>query len=119
VPICDWFRYAAALSGLALVANWFVLLVLEAVTTQRWIPNVHSLDQGIVLAVVFASYLIGWRHELIGATLALGGVLVFFAVGFASVGTTPPFAAAWFAAPGVLYLLAWITRRDHRFELGA
>lgn len=119
LPIYDWFRYAAALSGIALVANWIALVVLEAAAMREWIPNVHSLHQGVVLMVVFAAYAIGWRHELIGAVLALGGVFVFFAVSFASVGTLPPLGAVWFATPGVLYALAWFTRRDRRLRLGA
>ena len=118
MPIYDSFRYAAALSGIALVANWIALVVLEAAAMREWIPNVQSLHQGVVLMVVFASYAIGLRHELIGAALALGGVLVFFAVGFASVGTMPPLAAIWLAAPGMLYALAWLTRRDRRLKLG-
>jgi len=106
-------RYAAAACGASLVAGWLVFLVLEAIRNRELIPYIHSHNQAIALAVVFSSYVIGWRHELIGALLAVVGTLAFFAVGRASVEVLPPLAAAWFAAPGVLYLAAWLANDRH------
>lgn len=108
VPIAHMFRDVAAASGAALVAMWFVMLALETVTTGELIPNIRSYAQALVLAGVFAGYAIGWRHELIGAALAIAGTGLFFAVGYSEVGAMPPLPAAWFAIPGVLYLLAWM-----------
>ncbi len=107
VPIARLFRNAAAATGATLVASWFGLLVVEAMRSWDWIPNIHSYSQALVLAGIFAAYAIGWQHELIGALLVFAGTAVFFAVGYAGVQVLPPLPAAWFAAPGVLYLLAW------------
>lgn len=107
-------RDLAAACGAALAVGWLGLLVLEAIRSSLWIPNIHSYSQALVLAVVFASYAIGWRHALIGAALALVGTAVFFAVGYASTGVLPPLSAVWLAAPGLMYLLAWIyDKRRH------
>lgn len=114
VPIAHMFRNAAAATGAALVASWCGLLVLEVMRSLDWIPNIHSYTQALVLAGIFAAYAIGWRHALIGAILVFVGTAVFFAVGYAGVGILPPLPAAWFAAPGVLYLLAW-TCGDGRY----
>ena len=108
VSVAQLFRDAAAACGGSLVVCWLGLLGLEVNRTGAWIPNVQSLNQALVLAVVFASYAIGWRHELLGAVVAILGTVLFFTVGYASVGISPPLPAAWLATPGVLYLLAWI-----------
>jgi hypothetical protein len=111
VPVSELFRDAAAAVGAVIAANWLVLLVLEAIKQGEWIPNIWSFNQAIVLAIVFAAYAIGWRHPFVGAALALGGTAAFFSIGYASVQAMPPLPAAWFAAPGVLYLAAWFTGR--------
>jgi hypothetical protein len=108
VPIAHVFRDVAAASGAALVAMWLVMLALETFKSDETIPNVHSYVQALVLVGVFAGYAIGWRHELTGAALVIAGTALFFAVGYAEVGVAPPLPAAWFAIPGVLYLLAWM-----------
>ena len=105
----------AAACGAALAASWLGLLVLEALRSDYWIPNLYSYDQALVLAVVFASYAIGWRHALIGAALALAGTAVYFSITYASSGAMPQLPAVWFAAPGILYLLAWVFG-DRRHE---
>ncbi len=115
VPIAHVLRDAAAASGATLIACWMVLLVQEAIRSGNWIPNLQSYNQALVLAVVFASYAIGWRQELVGAILALAGTAIFFAVGYAGANLLPPLPAIWLAAPGVLYLLAWVCKdRPHR-----
>jgi hypothetical protein len=114
VPIARVFRDAAAACGATLVACWFGLLMLEVIRSGDWLPNIRSYNQALVLTIVFASYAIGWKHELIGAALALAGTAAFFAVGFVGVRVFPPVPAVWLAAPGILYLLAWMCgdRRD-------
>jgi hypothetical protein len=107
IPIARFFRDAAAACGAALVASWLGLVVVEAIRSDEWIPNIHSYKQAVVLAVVFVSYAIGWQHQLIGAALALAGTAVFFAVSYVDTSILPPLAAIWLAAPGALYLLAW------------
>lgn len=117
VPVSEYSRIAAAAVGAVIAANWLVLLVLEAFRQTEWIPNIWSLNQAMVLAVVFASYLIGWRHPLIGAALALGGTALFFVVGYTSTKTIPPLPAAMFAVPGVLYLTAWLADRRRHYNI--
>ncbi len=116
VPVGQALRNAAAACGATVVAYWVLLVVLEAFRTAEWIPNIHSHDQALALVVVFASYAIGWRHELIGALLALVGTALFFAIGHAEAGISPPLAAAGLAVPGLLYLGAWLAtdRRNLR-----
>jgi hypothetical protein len=108
IPFAHLFRDLAAICGAALAAGWLGLLVLEAIRSSQWIPNIQSYGQALVLAIVFASYAIGWRHALVGAALALAGTAVFFAAGYATTGAVPPLPAVWLALPGVLYLLAWV-----------
>jgi hypothetical protein len=117
VTVSDFFRNAAAAVGAVIAADWLVLLILEAVRRTEWIPNIWSVNQAAILAVVFASYVIGWRHPLIGAALSLGGTAIFFLVGYASVKVMPPLPAAWFAAPGLLYLTAWLSDRRHQSRI--
>lgn len=107
----DLFRdFAAACAGI-LGAIWVALFVNEMIREQALVPNVHSYMQFGALAVVFAAYIVGWRHGVLGVTLAVAGTVALFVFGYASVGTMPPLAVAWFVVPGVLYLLAWIADR--------
>jgi len=102
------FRHLAAASAAILFLGWSIMFAFEIVSWGEWIPNIHSYDQAIVLAVLFVSYAIGWRHELAGGTLTLIATAAFFAVGYHGVKAFPPLAIIWFAVPGVLYLLAWL-----------
>jgi hypothetical protein len=107
VDVAHTFRFLAAASATVLFISWLTLLVSEMISREKWLPNLTSYDQAIVLAVLFASYVIGWRHELVGAALTFVAMLAFFSVGYRSTETFPPLAAIWLATPGVLYLLAW------------
>jgi uncharacterized membrane protein len=109
----EFFRDAAAACGGTLVACWIALVTAEAVRSGHFVPNVHSFPQAIVLAVMFASYLLAWRHALVGAAVAIVGTIVFFVVGFNSTGIVPPLPAAMLAVPGVLSLMAWKFQDKH------
>ena len=109
------YRVAAAACGAALVLLWMVFVAGEAIEFDQWVPNIYGYNQAIVLAALFASYAIGWRHELVGGILAIVGTVAFFVVGYC--GTLPGLSAVWFAAPGVLYLLAWSSRRREDLPL--
>jgi hypothetical protein len=75
----------------------------------------HILSQAIPLAVVFLGYAVGWRREILGGFLVVLGTIGFFAATRLVVDWWPPVESAWFALPGVLYLLAaWF--RDQRQE---
>ena len=69
--------------------------------------EVNTYGQPAALAVVFAGYVIGWWKELAGGALAIVGTFAFFALLAAKSKTPPEPAAVWFAAPGILYLLAF------------
>jgi hypothetical protein len=107
------FREFAAASGATLFICWLGGLIVEAIRFDAVVPNIHSFPQALVLAVVFTSYAIGWRHKLAGGVLAIMGTAAFFLVSYLSVQVMPPLPAAWFAVPGVLYLLAWAFERKH------
>jgi len=116
LPVGYLLRSLAAISGAVIVINWLVLFVLEARMWGELLPYYKpSLSQAMALAVVFASYVVGWRYELFGAVLAAVGVALFFLVGFLSTGAYPQVEAIYLAVPGMLYLLAWISgdRRIH------
>jgi hypothetical protein len=70
------------------------------------------------LAVVFAGYLFGTRYEFAGGLLTILATIAFFVVHTVSLGIVPAAAIAWFAAPGVFYLLAWYTDHQTTQRLG-
>jgi len=115
----DFFRDAAAASAVVLAAIWIGLVINEMFVAKELIPNPHSALQLLVLAVIFGAYVVGWRHGVLGATLAVLGTVALFGVAYWSVGILPPLAAAWFAVPGVLYLLAWYADRPRRLQRGS
>jgi hypothetical protein len=63
--------------------------------------------QGAALAIVFAGYAVAWRWELAGGLMAIGGTIAFVGCSLATIGALPLPQVAWFAAPGVLSVLAW------------
>ena len=107
VPFSSLLRWSARASGAILVVAWLALVILE--TTR---PNVDALHvaafyQAAALALVFAGYALGWRMELAGGVVSILGTAAFFAVHVLTFGILPGLEAAWFAVPGVLYVLAW------------
>jgi hypothetical protein len=112
----DLFRGVGALCAAIIVIGWIALATIEAFARDDWIPYSCSYRQALVLAVIFAAYLIGWHHELLGAALAILGTVAFFVVGHVDVEKIPPLPAAWLAMPGLLYLFAWLFGRRGRSE---
>jgi hypothetical protein len=100
-------RWMAHASAAILVVTWVALVTAEAVRSRFDLPSAYSIYQAVTFGVVFAGYAIAVRKELVGGALAIVGTLAFFAVHVATIGTLPGMAAALFAAPGVLHLLAW------------
>ncbi len=98
-------RWSARASAIVLMACWVVYAVVELFN-----PDFHLTPelkvQGVALAFVFAGYAVGWRHEVVGGLMAVAGTLAFFAINAWAVGQAPQLPAAWFAAPGVLMLIA-------------
>ena len=111
VPISMLFRWAGRASGSLLLVVWLAFVIQEA---MRWgVPSVATMYQGAAFAFVFAGYALGLRYELTGGLLAILGTVAFFAVVALTTGILPHAEAAWFAVPGVLYLLAWRYDRPH------
>lgn len=98
------FRYCGRAGGLIVMASWLVVVVVEAV--RQGPPVLENYYQAIPLAMIFAGYAIGWRKEILGGLLAIVGALAFIAQYVAMFGVFPNAGAVWFAAPGVLYLIA-------------
>jgi hypothetical protein len=92
---------------MALFVGWVAFVIAEmarpSVGAEYALPTIL---QGVALAVVFAGYAIGWRAERTGGILVLAGTAVYFAIVLAATQALPGVATLWFAAPGVLYLLA-------------
>jgi hypothetical protein len=99
-------RWIARASAAVLVVIWLALLSTEA-RSANFDVHLTAIYQVAALAIIFAGYVIGWQHELAGGSIAVFGTIVFFAVNRLTLGGFPPADAAWFAAPALLYLLAW------------
>ena len=109
VSVALLFRWGAAAMGTALAINWLGLVIVEAVQLRRIVPNTHALQEAIILAFIFCGYALGWRKELAGGVLIILGTVAFFVDALLLVGALPSLGVAWFAVPGVLYVLAWLS----------
>jgi hypothetical protein len=100
-------RSLARLMAITIVALWTVFFVAELFhdPAAKWPLDLYL--QGAILAVIFIGYASGWRKELIGGWLAIGGTIAFIAAVIATdnyqINTRN---TAWFAVPGLLYLMA-------------
>ena len=110
----DLFRWLARASAVVLVAAWLALVIREALISHFEAPSVSTYYQAAALAIVFAGYAIGWRTELAGGLIAILGTLAFYAVHIQTLGNLPNIAVAWFAAPGILFLAAWLSQKVNR-----
>lgn len=114
LPTGQLFRTLGRASAIILFASWAGLVIAEIVQRKFGEPPLDVFFQAAALAVVFAGYAVGWRHELAGGLMAVLGTIAFFIVQVVALtGPTGVSAAVWFALPGVLYLLAWNYDRLH------
>jgi hypothetical protein len=107
-------RWCARAGSIVAVVAWLILLAVE--WFQHGSPDLRSLDQvyqAAALAVVFAGYALGWRYELAGGLVAVFGTIAFAAVWVWIFAVPPTATVAWFAAPGLLYILAWYSSHKH------
>jgi hypothetical protein len=107
IPVSQLLRWTGRAAGALLFVAWLAYFVVEI--TRPSIPPTFALPtsaQGIALAVVFGGYALGWRHERAGAIVVLGATAAYIAIVVAATWSVPSPAILWFAAPGVLYLLA-------------
>jgi hypothetical protein len=100
-------RWSGRVSGALLFASWVGFVIAELFRDGITLGGM-SVHQACALAVVFAGYGIGWQSELAGGLLTLLGTAAFFAVHVLTLAMLPSPAAGWLAAPGALYLLAWM-----------
>lgn len=112
IPWAYLLRWAARTCGLILFAGWALFLAAEMVRPGFQTP-LRTMAQAAALGIVFASYALGWKHELAGGLINLAGVALYFVVNVLDTQVLPAPAAAWFAVPGLLFLLA---RHESRRE---
>ena len=118
VTYSDLFRWSARFSGAILYVAWLGFAVAELVRSDFRTLSIDSSYQAAALAVVFFGYAVGWREELLGGLFSIFGTAAYFLIVVLTANVPPGIEAAWFAAPGVLYLLAWqCSRRDVRANL--
>jgi hypothetical protein len=86
---------------------WLGLVLVEAARPAVGQLTLDAFYQAAALAFVFGGYVLGWRKELAGGVLAIFGTVAFFAVHVLTFEVLPGLGAALFAAPGILYVLAW------------
>ena len=112
VPYADLFRWSARACAVSLFVAWLGLVVHETVRSG---PPTTALIlyQAAAFAVVFAGYALGWRSDSAGGVLTIIGTSAFLAATLFTVGVLPPLEAVWFAAPGILYFLAWLFGDRH------
>jgi hypothetical protein len=111
IPSLTLLRWCARAGAIVLTLGWLGYAVAELFHTGFYVPPALAY-QGTALAVVFLGYAVGWQRELAGSLMVIAGIAAFFVITVLAVGTWPQMAAAWFAAPGVLYFEAW--RREQR-----
>ena len=100
-------RTTAAVCGAAVVVYWLALVAHEMIRLGTLFPNEGSNPQIIAVAAIFASYVIGWKHELLGAALAMAGVAALLFLQFVAVRVVATPLVICLAAPTVLYVAAW------------
>jgi hypothetical protein len=110
-------RWFARASGVVLMAIWLVFFFSELLRSGFGFDR-NSYIQGAALAVVFTGYILGWVKEVPGGILAVIGTIVYCLLGLVTECMVGP-AAALFAVPGFLYLIAhqYDTKRIEHLRL--
>jgi hypothetical protein len=108
VFVVRWIARAWSIASIGLVLGFLVGEGFhpEQLTTAQRLGFVF-FPVGICLGMILA-----WWKELLGGSITVGSLLVFYAVHLASAGT-PPKGWAWiaFAVPGFLFVLCWYRSR--------
>jgi hypothetical protein len=104
-------RWAARIWAVASVALIVAVMVGEAFNPARLTPRDWLLFL-FFPAGVCVGFVLAWWKELLGGSLTVASLVVFYLIHRLQVGTFPRgLAFAVFAAPGVLFLLAWSLSR--------
>jgi hypothetical protein len=96
-----------------LYVAWLLYVIAELARSDIDTLSIDSSYHAAALAMVFFGYAIGWREEFFGGLFAILGTASYFLAVLLTVGWPPSIQGAWFAAPGVFYLLAWKSSRQH------
>ena len=103
-------RWLARLVGFGVVSVFVVFALGEGVVFG--LLSRSELLMMTALGVSLAGVVAGWRSEIVGGTLNIGGMLAFYALNFAATGRIP--AGPLFPLlmlPGVLYVICWWRHR--------
>jgi hypothetical protein len=111
-------RWIARVMGVCLVGLVVLFLIGEGgfnPLRATW----HESLQMLSVLLTCIGLLSAWRRELFGGALAVGGMLMFYALDFAAHGHFP---RGWvfgvIALNGLLFILAWLISTSPRSETG-
>ncbi len=99
-------RWSARISGLLLVGLVLLIIVGEGLPNPFRQPPAVQVEF-LAMFLMLGGFLAGWRWELLGSALALGGVALFFLVEMVVNGRPPGGAIPLFVVPGALLLASY------------
>jgi len=102
-------RWVARVTALVMVVFILLMFIGEGIADGFEGLLTLTLREGLLMAafvVVFLGLLLGWRWEVLGGVLVIGGTAAFYWLDFAYSGTLPrgPYFLL-IAFPGLLYLI--------------
>jgi hypothetical protein len=117
MAVSEIYRWCARTSSSVIMACWLILFGLETVKDGFGnFGGAESYAQAAAIALIFAGYVIGWKIESAGGLMAICGTVALFVIVVMTIDYPLDSTALWFAAPGLLYLLAasYADRRNER-----
>lgn len=104
-------RWTARILSLAVIGLLLAFMIGEGFRFWRFTPKELTLSLFFTFAVIIG-ILLGWRWELLGGLVTIGGLVGFYGVHFLQVGFFPRgHAFLLFALPGFLFVLASVVQR--------
>ncbi len=99
-------RWLARVSGLALFILITVFMMGEGIPDlTRQPPSVQT--EFFAMGLMLAGFALGWRWEVVGGGVALGGFLIFCVTEWVVNGRLPGGANPLLCIPGILLLASW------------
>jgi hypothetical protein len=104
--VIRWIARVWSIASIVLVLLFIVIERDNPASTTEWIGFLF-FPAGICAGMIAA-----WRMELMGGTMTIGSLAIFYAYCLATTGTLPN-GLAWlvFSVPGFLFLFAWFRSR--------
>ena len=101
-------RWVARVTALVMVVFILIMFLGEGIADGFGGFLVLTLRESLMMAsfvIIFLGLLLGWRWEILGGALVIGGMAVFYWLNYAFSGTLPqgPYFLI-IAIPGLLYL---------------